>query len=149
MILVWGARHHIPFLTTLNLITSFNLDSNFLETLFTRECCKRVCKEFQDLYNLKQGIFLCALLAWTMLLDAHTVIHAKAPRFWCWQLAFVKHFISHNSPSEVVHRTAQGEPAVSYRWTGWVWEITRLKLETSGELPIILEESIQEYISNG
>ena len=32
------------------------------------------------------------------------------------------------------------EPAVSYRWTGWVWEI---KLETLGEFPIILEESIE------
>ena len=38
------------------------------------------------------------------------------------------------------------EPAVSYRWTDWVWEINRWKLETSGELQIILEEYI-EYTS--
>ena len=24
----------------------------------------------------------------------------------------------------IIHRKAQGEPTVSYRWIGWVWEIT-------------------------
>ena len=41
----------------------------------------------------------------------------------------------------------QEEPAVSYRWTGWVWENNRLKLETSGGLPITLEEYM-EYTLN-
>ena len=45
--------------------------------------------------------------------------------------------------------TARGEePAVScYGWTGWVREITGWSLLLSGELPIVLEESI-EYTSN-
>ena len=40
-----------------------------------------------------------------------------------------------------VWNKAQGEPAVSYRWTNWVWKIT------SRELPIILKESLKEYTS--
>ena len=41
----------------------------------------------------------------------------------------------------------RGELAVSYRWTGWVPEIIRLKFKTSGNLPIIKEDFI-EYKSN-
>ena len=43
---------------------------------------------------------------------------------------------------------AHNPSVVRYRWTNWVWEITSWSLETSEDLPIILEESIEEYISN-
>ena len=39
----------------------------------------------------------------------------------------------------------QGEQAASYKWTGWVWEITGWKFEIAGELPIVWEESVEEY----
>ena len=35
------------------------------------------------------------------------------------------------------------ELVASYRWTSWVWEITGWWFKTWGELPIILEESIE------
>ena len=41
----------------------------------------------------------------------------------------------------------RGEPAVSYRWTGWVWEITGWKFKTSGKSPVVLEE-FMEYTPN-
>ena len=40
------------------------------------------------------------------------------------------------------------EPAVSYRWSGWVWKITGWSWRLSGELPNILKESIEEHTSN-
>jgi hypothetical protein len=42
----------------------------------------------------------------------------------------------------------RGKSAVSCRWTSWVWEITgwSWRLKTSGELWIVWEESIEEYI---
>ena len=43
-----------------------------------------------------------------------------------------------------MHGTVQGELTVSYGWTGWN---NRLKSETAGELPIVLEESV-EYSSD-
>ena len=46
-----------------------------------------------------------------------------------------------------LHFTAREEPAVSYKWTGWVWETTGwvqdFKIFTDH-----LEESIEEYTSN-
>ena len=39
----------------------------------------------------------------------------------------------------------QGEPAVSYRWTGWVWENNQLEFETAGKLPIDVEEFHRIY----
>ena len=36
-----------------------------------------------------------------------------------------------------------GEPAVSYKRTGWVWENNRLKFKMAGKLPIIKEEFIE------
>jgi hypothetical protein len=36
-----------------------------------------------------------------------------------------------------------GKLVVNYKWTGWVWEITGLKLKTVRKLPIILEEFIE------
>ena len=46
-----------------------------------------------------------------------------------------------------LHSTAREEPAVSYKWTGWVWETTGwvqdFKIFTDH-----LEESIEEYTSN-
>ena len=36
----------------------------------------------------------------------------------------------------------QGERTVSYKWTGWVWEITGYSSKTSGKLPNILVESM-------
>ena len=47
----------------------------------------------------------------------------------------------------VLYTTAHGEPAVSYRRTGCVWEISGWSWRPRGGLPIILEESI-EYTSN-
>ena len=44
--------------------------------------------------------------------------------------------------------TARGDPAVSYRWTGWVWGISGWSSRLSGELVIILEESVEYYTSN-
>jgi len=41
----------------------------------------------------------------------------------------------------------QGEPATSYIWNGWGWEIAGLKLKSSGKLPLILKESVK-YTSN-
>ena len=48
----------------------------------------------------------------------------------------------------IIQHTARGEPAVSYRWTGWlILRNNRLKFVTSGDLSIILEESM-EYTSS-
>ena len=48
-----------------------------------------------------------------------------------------------STPSTVLATYDRGEPAVSYKFTGWVWEINWLKFKTAGKLPIILEESIE------
>ena len=37
----------------------------------------------------------------------------------------------------------RGEPAVSYKWTVWIWEITGSKFKIAGKLPIIVEECIE------
>ena len=37
----------------------------------------------------------------------------------------------------------RGEPAVSYKWTGWSLRNNRLKFKTVGKLPIILAEFIE------
>ena len=42
--------------------------------------------------------------------------------------------------------TEQGEPTTSYRWTGWVLEITSCSSRLLGNLPIALEE-FREYTS--
>ena len=41
-----------------------------------------------------------------------------------------------------------GKPVVSYRWIDLSLRNNWLKLETSGELPTTLEESIEEFTSN-
>ena len=38
-----------------------------------------------------------------------------------------------------------GEPAVNYKWTGWVLRNNRLKFMTAGELPIIFREIYRIY----
>ena len=38
----------------------------------------------------------------------------------------------------------QGGPAVSYKWTGWIWEKkNRMKFKTAGKLHIIVEEFME------
>ena len=66
----------------------------------------------------------------------------------CWSLEVAKDR-SLQCPSHAIwalQNNDRGEPAVSYRWTGWVWENNQLKfIKTAGKLWIILEEFI-EYI---
>ena len=47
----------------------------------------------------------------------------------------------------IIWSRARGEPAVSYRWIGWVWEITGWSSRLQENHPIILEESV-EHTSN-
>ena len=37
----------------------------------------------------------------------------------------------------------RGGPAVGYKWTGWVWEITGWRFKAAGGLPIGLEEFVE------
>ena len=48
---------------------------------------------------------------------------------------------------EITSTYDRREPAVSYKWTGWVWEIHRWKSKIARKLPTILEEFI-EYTFN-
>ena len=56
---------------------------------------------------------------------------------------------SSEQPTSWLQITTRGEPAVSS--TGWVWEDTTtglMKVETSGESPAMLGESMEEYTSS-
>ena len=39
-------------------------------------------------------------------------------------------------PEDIIHSNDRGEPAASYKWTGWVLKNDLLKFKTAGESPI-------------
>ena len=101
-------------------------------------------------YNVSSSVFMIELLriaVFFMFTGCAVLIFSRVRCTWNGPTQ-----LNSNLPLQIFgswghHTYVQGELAVRYRWTGWVLRNKRLKFETSGELQIILRESI-EYSSN-
>ena len=85
--------------------------------------------------NMCKGVCVCPSVTRPLVHFAHVQLksligHCPMAKWYCQQVISSK-------PNE------WGEPTASYRWTAWVWERTGWKFKTSGNLPIILEESME------
>ena len=100
-----------------------------------------VCRIYPQLYRVKLKDIHNTVTRWTWKhldldrLSSNIPPGHRAPHHNCFERIGIS----------CVPTTVPGEMSVSYRWTGWVWEITS---ETSGRFPIILEESIEGITSN-